>query len=388
VASPGVLATPVNKLLVRLPLPNLRVDPFDNLIPALTSQVPIYGVVNLPDAQDSKVGLHDEGKDFLAVPPDLDPRWPGLAKQLAANAPSVEERVSRTINYVKHAAKYSLEVGDFRSRQPITEFFFEKKRGYCQYFATAAALLLRLEGISARYVTGYNVQEFNQPGGYFVVRDADAHAWVEVLIEGKGWVEADPTPEAEFEARREAASSGRLAAYSEWMAALVTETWVLLREGDWRDALMSLWRAVKTIFCLGLLATVFLLGLVAALRWVRQRRRRSVYVIRRGPPTEASDVRAQLERLRETLDRCWEKAGFRRPPFRGLLEHLDYILSERGEFLELSRRLANHYYLLSFGGRKLSADDLRDLDRLSAQLASEAERQDAHSRHPTAHSRP
>jgi hypothetical protein len=245
VATPGVLATPANKLLVRVPLPSLRADTLDNLILPLTSQVPIFGVVNLPGAEDTEAGPPDSREDYLAVPRDLDPRWPALAMQLANSTPSTEERVTRTIDYVKHAAKYSLEVGEFRTRQPISEFFFEKKRGYCQYFATAAALLLRLEGIPARYVTGYVVQEFNPPGGYYVVRDADAHAWVEVLVKGKGWVEADPTPEAEFAARREANSSGRLAEYGEWLAALAAETWVLLGQGDWRDAVISLWHAVK-----------------------------------------------------------------------------------------------------------------------------------------------
>jgi transglutaminase-like putative cysteine protease len=376
VANPGALATPGNKLLVRVPLPNLRADRFDNLVPSLTSEVPIYGVVNLAGAQDAEGVIPDPREDFLELPFGLDPRWPALAMQLAANTPSTEDRVARTIEYVKHAAKYSLDVGEFRSGQPITEFLFEKKRGYCQYFATAAALLLRLEGIPARYVTGYNVQEFNQLGGYFIVRDADAHAWVDVLVKGKGWVEADPTPEAEFEARRGADSSGRLAEYGEWFAALTAETWVLLSQGDWRDAVVRLWHALKTAFQAGLFLIVFLLGLAAALRWVRGRRRRSGQPLPHRLPAESPEGEAQLQELRETLERSWEKVGFPRPSSRGLLEHLEGILPDKvsAEFMDLSRRFTNAYYRLRFGARKLSSDDLRELGRLSAQLAAEAQR--------------
>jgi hypothetical protein len=320
--------------------------------------------------------VSDPREDFLSVPLDLDPRWAALAVQLAANSPSAEDRVARTIDYVKHAAKYSLEVGQFRSRQPITEFFFEKKRGYCQYFATAAALLLRLEGIPARYLTGYNVQEFNQPGGYFIVRDADAHAWVEVWVKGKGWVEADPTPEAESAARREANSSSRLAEYAEWLAALAAETWVLLGQRDWRDAVASLWHPIKTALPAGLFLIVFLLGLAAALRWMRGRQRRSEQVFPHRPTAETSEVEAQLQEFRETLERSWKKVGLPRPSSRGLLEHLEGAAREKvsAEFLELSRRAANAYYHGSFGARKLSSDDLREFNRLSAQLASEVQR--------------
>ncbi len=376
VANPGVLATPGNKLMVRLPLPSLRDDAYDNIIPSLTSQVSIYGVVNLPGAEDTEADRQVQEKSFLAVPADLDPRWAALASQLAVNPPSVEERISKTVDYVKHAAKYSLEVGKFRTREPVTEFFFEKKRGYCQYFATAAVLLLRLEGVPARYVTGYNVQEFNQLGEYYVVRDADAHAWVEVLLKGKGWVEADPTPEAEFEARRAASSSSRLSEYGEWLAASVTETWVFLEQSDWREVAKTLWRATKIAFRAGLVLLTLLVGLGAGLYWLRKKRGRPAQAILHHQPARAFEVQAQLQHLREALDRSWEKVGFSRPPSQGLIEHLDGILPEKvsAEFLKLSRRLAIDYYYLTFGPQELSAEDLHELDQLSARLVSEAQR--------------
>jgi hypothetical protein len=171
-------------------------------------------------------------------------------------------------------------------------------------------------------------------------------------------------------------SGGRLAEYGEWLAALAAETWVLLGEGDWRDPLISLWHAIKTVLHGGLFLIVFLLGLAGALRWVRGRRRLSGQVMPHYPRAETSEVEAQLQEFRETLERSWKKVGLGRPPSQGLLEHLEGILPEKvsSEFLELSRRLASAYYHLSFGVRKPSSDDFRELDRLSAQLASEAQR--------------
>jgi hypothetical protein len=294
--------------------------------------------------------------------------------QLAASTPSTELRVKQTIDYVKHAAKYSLEVGEFHTRQPMTEFLFEKKRGYCQYFATAAALLLRLEGIPARYVTGYVVQEFNSPGGYYVVRDADAHAWVEVLIPGKGWTEADPTPEAEFEARRTANSAGRLAEYGEWLAALAAETWALLSESDWRDALAALRQALRPVLAVGIFVAAIVVVFAGILAWMRLRRNRSRHFRAQLAPVKFAESDARLRSLRESLDRTWDQAGISRPPSRGLIEHLTSIQPEKvsAEFLDLSGRLANAYYHLSFGAGELSADALRELNQLSTQLASEA----------------
>ena len=89
--------------------------------------------------------------------------------------------------------------GAFRTGDPLAEFLFEKKAGYCEYFASAAVVLLRLQGVPARFVKGLSVgPQTDQGGGLHVVRDSDAHAWVEAWIPGEGWVEADPTPPGQF----------------------------------------------------------------------------------------------------------------------------------------------------------------------------------------------
>lgn len=76
---------------------------------------------------------------------------------------------------------------------PVDEFLFETRRGFCEHYAAAFTLLMRSAGIPARVVTGYQGGEVNPLGGYLIVRQSDAHAWVELWLGEKGWVRFDPT---------------------------------------------------------------------------------------------------------------------------------------------------------------------------------------------------
>lgn len=79
---------------------------------------------------------------------------------------------------------------------PVDRFLFETKTGFCEHFSSAFAYLMRAAGVPARIVTGYQGGEVNPVDGYLIVRQSDAHAWVEVLLPGRGWVRVDPTAAA------------------------------------------------------------------------------------------------------------------------------------------------------------------------------------------------
>ena len=79
---------------------------------------------------------------------------------------------------------------------PLEHFLFETKAGYCQHFSGAMALLLRFGGVPARVATGFSPGGFRRRQGEWVVRDRDAHSWVEAWFDGIGWVTFDPTPTA------------------------------------------------------------------------------------------------------------------------------------------------------------------------------------------------
>ena len=83
------------------------------------------------------------------------------------------------------------------STEPIDFFLFDRKKGHCEYFASAFAVLARAVGIPTRQVNGFLGGEWNEYQGYVAVRAGDAHSWAEVYFPGKGWVTFDPTPAAD-----------------------------------------------------------------------------------------------------------------------------------------------------------------------------------------------
>ncbi|MGX6449642.1 transglutaminase family protein, partial [Patulibacter sp. S7RM1-6] len=122
-----------------------------------------------------------------------------LASRLAGGATSQLEVVRRVQAYLQDddRFRYTTDVRQ-AGAWPVTDFLFDTHEGYCQHFAGAAAMLLRLAGVPTRVVTGFATGRRTGEGRYDV-RDSDAHAWIEVYFPGFGWVPFDPTP-AEAEA--------------------------------------------------------------------------------------------------------------------------------------------------------------------------------------------
>src|SRR5262249_18543335 len=89
---------------------------------------------------------------------------------------------------------YDVEAPSAREPQPLDHFLFEARRGHCQFFATAMAVLLRAQGVPARSVTGFAGGTYNRFGRFYAVGQRHAHAWVEAYIDGRGWALFDPTP--------------------------------------------------------------------------------------------------------------------------------------------------------------------------------------------------
>jgi hypothetical protein len=118
-----------------------------------------------------------------------------LAVELAAGSDSPLITAERFETYFRTQFGYTLELPAIRSEDPIAEFLFERRKGHCQYFASAMALMLRLQGIPSRVVNGFAGGARNPLSGLQVIRGADAHSWVEAYIPGNGWTEFDPTPE-------------------------------------------------------------------------------------------------------------------------------------------------------------------------------------------------
>ena len=117
-----------------------------------------------------------------------------LARRLAAGAATPYAFVERVYRYLQQGYHYELNAP--RSPYPIETFLFDAKYGYCQQFAGAMALLLRMGGVPARVAVGFTPGSYNSSSGEWVVNDLGAHAWVEAWFPGYGWVPFNPTPSA------------------------------------------------------------------------------------------------------------------------------------------------------------------------------------------------
>lgn len=143
----------------------------------------------------SRVELED-GVDpiYLQIPKAIESKIRDIARRIDKNPSSADETVQRIYRFLAEGEyEYSLDNLPVGSGA-IEEFLLRSKRGNCEFFASSMALLCRASGIPSRIVTGFRGGEYNEIGNYYIVRRKDAHAWVEVYIQGKGWVSYDPTP--------------------------------------------------------------------------------------------------------------------------------------------------------------------------------------------------
>jgi protein-glutamine gamma-glutamyltransferase len=115
-----------------------------------------------------------------------------LTQRLTANQPTAYAAVKNVERYLQDTFTYSERVPT--RPIPLMGFLYEEKRGYCQQFSGAMALMLRMAGIPARVAAGFSPGSYNKDTREWRVRDLDAHSWVEVWFTGIGWVPFDPTP--------------------------------------------------------------------------------------------------------------------------------------------------------------------------------------------------
>jgi hypothetical protein len=236
-------------------------------------------------------------------------------------------------------------------RDPLGDFLFQKKEGWCEYFASAAAVLLRTQGIPTRYVSGFNVIGSQRKGDYYLVRDWDRHAWIEAYLEGKGWIEYDPTPAAEYESLHAGVSDGFWTEGVEWLRARLAGLYVRLRYLDGSRF------SVLSASALGLVLSAY--GLA---RFVRRRRR----AVRKLRPREApKPVLTGLEDLVAKLDRRAAELGYPRRQATAPLEHWQSVPEDRlsDSHREAGIRVLESFYRARFGGVPVSPNEAETLAR-------------------------
>jgi len=121
------------------------------------------------------------------------PRTVALGRQWARELRDPRAILERAIQLYNREFIYTLEPPLLDMRNPYDDFLFNTKRGFCEHYAGSFALLMRAAGIPSRVVTGYQGGEVNPFNQELIVRQADAHAWTEIWVQGEGWVRVDPT---------------------------------------------------------------------------------------------------------------------------------------------------------------------------------------------------
>lgn len=324
---------------------------------------------------------------YVQLPP-LDPRIAALARTMAgtgtsdaARARAIEQRLHRDYGY-------TLELPSAQQGDPLAHFLFERRKGHCEYFASAMAVMLRSIGIPSRMVAGFQSGAWNPYTEMYVIRASDAHSWVEAWLPGRGWTTFDPTPP---DHNRAAAGLG--AQFALWMDAAETfwQEWVLgydlgrqaalaanMQEsgrdigGHWFESLRGVpgrWKASGAAAlrehgtALGAIAVCLLVGVTLGPRGFRLLRvRRRVALARMGQASTADATLLYLRMLELLHRRGYQKPGWFTPQ--------EFAASLPPELRGLVAQFTEAYNALRFGADPLAAPRLSELlDRIEGKHA-------------------
>jgi len=218
------------------------------------------------------------------LPEDRNPRTREMARQLRERFSDDRELIAHVLTWLREEPfHYSLQTS-LLGRHSADEFLFDLRTGYCEYYASAFAVLMRFADIPTRIVTGYQGGFWQSGGEYLLVRNSDAHAWVEVWLEGSGWTRVDPTAAVSPDRIERGAGSvagGREGWFeSEWLRQIrnrydrlqhLWNTWILGFDNERQQRLMRLLGLPdisRTGMALLMAAALALVVLIVAWSWL------------------------------------------------------------------------------------------------------------------------
>ncbi len=200
-----------------------------------------YQAVSAPAARVNALELSDfERSRQTRLPADSAPKARAMAVTLRTQLPSDTAYIERVLAlFHEQNFQYTLDPPPL-TLDPVDEFLFSTREGFCEHYAMAFTVLMRLAGIPARVVVGFQGGELNHYAGYLLIRQSHAHAWSEVWLNGQGWIRVDPTSVVAPERIRRDLAGGPQRASAQ-NSALFESSWALsAREGI--DAIRNLWK--------------------------------------------------------------------------------------------------------------------------------------------------
>ncbi|WP_353662771.1 DUF3488 and transglutaminase-like domain-containing protein [Hydrogenimonas sp. SS33] len=301
-------------------------------------------------------------KRILRIALDADaarnPKTAGAAEAIRNTTPDEEKRLEAILRFFRDAnLTYTLRPPEFDMGHPVDSFLFDKKRGYCVHFAAAFATMARLAGLPARIVTGYKGSLENSVRNYLVVREKDAHAWVEVYM-NRSWHRVETTATAtrvaadaqtavvaQSGSRREGSKArtgtGRLDLYLLY-AKYRIETWILHYSRFRQMQLLDLAKKEKGFLLRFAGSLIVLVLVVASLLWLVRRPRCGTKADCILKPLMKRLQRSGCAReADETLHLWFRRCAKKDPVWQGL-EEVDRL-----------------YHEIRFGGRKRKERELK-----------------------------
>ena len=246
----------------------VTVDDLGNLLVPLPAARLHYTVESEPEVGDPRrANLADARQPadprwharFTQLPP-IPRRIATLAREVTTGSAGRYEAAQRLTAWLSRELTYTRVLERVTTLDPLEEFLFVRRSGNCEYFAAALAVMLRSLDIPARVVNGFQRGEWNPYGEYFIVRLRDAHSWVEVFVEGAGWVTLDPSPRGAGE------TPGGAVAAALWLDALRLSWYRYVINWSLHDQLAAA-DAVRRVTWSGV-ATALTLPAVGRLPWV------------------------------------------------------------------------------------------------------------------------
>jgi transglutaminase-like putative cysteine protease len=310
---------------------------------------------------------------YRTLPRSLDPRIEAYAGAIVVNTRARNRYdVAKAIeSQLRSDYGYTLEM-KAAGPDPLSDFLFNVGAGHCEYFSTAMAVLLRTQGMPARVVNGFLPGEYNEAAGAYTVRQSDAHSWVEVYFpETNSWVTFDPTPAAGRIGPQSTGFAAKLGKYAEALELMWFQYVVGYDKQEQRslatsfhnqlfdfrravsEVLIGFQRRVPAISGRGALVVLGLLIIVLTVigrRVLRLGWRRGLAIRSRAPGSEKTAIEF-YQRLTELLAR----RGVARP------EHQTPLEFAAGLGLSEALTITRVYNQVRFGGRKLSAGELREI---------------------------
>ncbi len=330
-----------------------------------------YAVSSLLDEEASpSAQLSPEARIEALALPQIDERIPRLALDMTVGLATPEEKARALERRLRHDYGYTLELLPAPVADPLATFLFARKKGHCEYFASAMAVMLRTLGIPARVVTGFLGGIYNPMTGWQVVRASDAHSWVEAWLPQRGWVTFDPTPPDPSPASSSLWTRAGLVLdaagqfWQDWvvgydferqitLAARMQESGRNFRFPWFGGAVAGMETGVRAAraYAAGILALFALAALAILYGPSLLRKLRADLRVRRAQRGEAqaSDATLLYERMLHIL----ERRGLRKPPWLTPAEFARVLPSS--ELAMLVEDLTGAYNQFRFGGRRDAA---------------------------------